>query len=84
MNQSAIAYAIQAMSALPALIQAGIDVTGAIRTATQKMTVFQAENRAPTDAEWADLNNRISRLRNELHGRTPTPPAGPGDGATQT
>ena len=63
----ALPYVIQLLSALPSLIKAGMDVTALIQGSTAKIQAMNTENRAPTDAEWAELNAQIKALQNELH-----------------
>lgn len=60
---AALEYAVQLLGALPKLLQAGKDVTGLIRNAQ----AMRDEDRAPTDAEWAELNARIHSLQGRLH-----------------
>lgn len=64
---TALAYAIQLLSALPSLIKAGMDVTTLIQGSTAKIQAMNTENRAPTDAEWAELDAQIKALQAELH-----------------
>jgi hypothetical protein len=64
---TAISYALQLLTELPGLIQAGTDVMGALTKGREKLTQFQAEKRDPTPQEWAELNEQISALRSELH-----------------
>jgi len=63
----ALAYAIQLMSALPALVQAGKDISSLVTDGTKALESMQKDKRDPTVAEWNDLNNRIMALRNQLH-----------------
>lgn len=63
----ALPFVIQLLSSLPALIQAGIDVTGLIQQSSDAIKRMQAEKRDPTPEEWDALNSRIKALRDELH-----------------
>lgn len=56
----AIAFAIQALTQLPALIQAGADAVAAIEQTIAALQSMQAENREPTNAEWDALDARIT------------------------
>ncbi|MCC2632126.1 MAG: hypothetical protein K0S48_12 [Ramlibacter sp.] len=64
---TAVAYALQLMTALPQLIQAGVEVTKMVTSASEALQRMEAEGRDPTPAEWATLNAEITRLRGELH-----------------
>lgn len=64
---SIIAYALQALEAIPTLIAAGQSVIGLIQHSTAALKLMQTENRDPTDQEWADLNATIDALRQQLH-----------------
>ena len=64
---AALAYAIQLLTEVPALISAGVQVGGLITSGTASLKAMQAANRAPTDQEWADLNKTIADLRAQLH-----------------
>ncbi len=63
----AIMFAIQAMSALPGLIKAGIDITNMVTETTAKLELMHKEQRDPTVDEWNALNAQIAILRNRLH-----------------
>ena len=52
----ALAFALQALSALPNLIQAGIDVALMIQHATLALQSMHEEGRDPTADEWAALH----------------------------
>lgn len=56
----AIAFAIQALTQLPALIQAGADAVTAIEASIAALQSMQAEHRDPTQAEWDALDARIT------------------------
>lgn len=64
---SALAYALQLLTAVPQLIQAGTEVVAMVNKGRDKVAAFEAEKRDPTAAEWQELNDEISRLRGELH-----------------
>ncbi|WPZ33210.1 hypothetical protein T8K17_01865 [Thalassobaculum sp. OXR-137] len=61
MNASMILIGIQIADA----IAAGIPNAIAAKRAIERMV---AENRDPTDAEWADINAVTDELRAKLHG----------------
>jgi hypothetical protein len=63
---TALALAIQALEVLPTLITASADALGFIDSTSSALKAMQAENRDPTDAEWAALNAQIATLRAEL------------------
>jgi hypothetical protein len=56
----AISFAIQALTQLPALIQAGADAARAIEETITALRAMQTEGRDPTVAEWDTLNARIT------------------------
>ena len=56
---TALAFAIQALVQLPALIQAGADAARAIQETVATLQAMQAEGRGPTQAEWDALNTRV-------------------------
>jgi hypothetical protein len=62
-----LAFAINLLSSLPVLIQAGTDITKLVTDSTDKLKMFESEKRDPTEAEWKELNDRIKALRDELH-----------------
>ena len=64
---TALAYATQILSMLPALLLAGKNVSELIKNGNAALTSMQAENRDPTPGEWDDLNAQIDALRAELH-----------------
>ena len=51
----ALMFAIQALTLLPGLIQAGAEVLSLIQTTATALHAMQAEGRDPTEAEWAAL-----------------------------
>lgn len=65
---TALAFAMQLLSSLPSLIDAGVKVADLIKDGNAKLKTFEAEGRDPTDAEWDDLNASIAAKRKELHG----------------
>lgn len=67
MNTTALDFALQLLQALPQLVQAGVDVTSAITRGREQLEAMRAENRAPSAAEWDELNERIRGLRSQLH-----------------
>jgi hypothetical protein len=63
----ALPYALQVLSILPSLIQAGMDVTALVQNSTAALNKMQDEKRDPTPEEWHALNAQIKMLRGELH-----------------
>lgn len=64
---TALAYALQLLTALPGLIAAGVEVTQTIERARDKIALFKIEGRDPTPEEWDELDAEVKRLRGELH-----------------
>jgi len=57
---AAIAFAIQALTALPSLIQAGVQVMQLIENTKIALQTMQSEQRDPTQAEWDSLEAQIT------------------------
>lgn len=75
---NAIAYAVQLLSVLPSLVQAGKDIQSTIAMGTARLSSMQAEQRDPTQNDWDELNLHIRTLRGELHeGETGAPDFAP-------
>lgn len=55
----AVAIAIQVLSALPELISATEEIINMIKNTNIALKKMQAENREPTAAEWAAVNDVI-------------------------
>ncbi len=51
----ALTFALQALSLLPSLIQAGAEIVSIIQSTTTALHAMHAEDRDPTDTEWATL-----------------------------
>lgn len=64
---NALAYALQLLTALPQLIQAGVEVTALVNKARDNLQSMSDEARAPTPDEWQELDDEIAKLRGELH-----------------
>lgn len=64
---TALAFAMQLLSSLPSLIEAGVAVGDLISNGNAKLKAFDDEKRDPTDAEWDELNATIAAKRKELH-----------------
>lgn len=62
-----LSYTLAFLEQLPKLIEAGVEVKGLIQEHTAKVKAMRAEDRPPTEEEWALLNGQVERLRNELH-----------------
>ena len=67
----ALAYAVQLLGSLLALIQAGIDITSLLHQGNTALQDMQAAKRDPTAAEWDALNLKIKALQAELHSPEP-------------
>ncbi len=67
MNPAVLMYMLQVLNAIPALIASGESVMGLVNKTTVAIQNMQAENRNPTDEEWADLHKEIDTLRAQLH-----------------
>ena len=59
--------ALQLLQAIPALLEAGHDITALVNDTTAKLEDMAATGRNPTDEEWNTLNATIAGLRGELH-----------------
>ncbi len=75
---TALALAIQVLEILPTLITASSEALGFIDSTTAALKAMQADNRDPTDAEWAALGAQIATLRAQLRGAAMPPAAQPG------
>lgn len=64
---NALDFAIKLFGELPGLISAGANVVSLITTYRDKLAEMSAQNRAPTQQEWDELNQRITDLRKQLH-----------------
>lgn len=62
----ALAFALAALQAVPAIIAAGADVVGFITQTTTAVTAMQTASRDPTPAEWDALNAQIKALQAAL------------------
>lgn len=61
-----LSYVLLVLQNLPALIKAGVDVAAIIEDTYAKAKAMIAQNRDPSDAEWADMHNQIIQLRTKL------------------
>jgi hypothetical protein len=75
---TALALAVQVLEILPTLITASSEALGFIESTTATLKAMQADNRDPTDAEWAALDAQIATLRAELNGAVVPPTVQPG------
>lgn len=62
-----LAFLLKAFEALPGLISAGVNIAAFVSETKTKVDDMQANDRAPTQQEWDDLNQKIADLRNRLH-----------------
>ena len=62
-----MAYALQALQAIPSLIAAGQSVVELVTQTSDALKKMQAENRDPTAEEWAAQAVIIQNLRAILH-----------------
>lgn len=67
MNPAVVIYAIQGLNAILAAAPAAIDLVARIQQHRSNLERMQAENRGPTDAEWAELDAQTQNLRKQLH-----------------
>jgi hypothetical protein len=67
---AAIAFAIQALSTLPSLIQAGVQVIQLIESTKAVLQTMQVEQRDPTQAEWEALEAQITATLAKLDNAT--------------
>ena len=63
-------FALQLLSSLPQLIQAGLDVRELIARGEKSLKLMLEEKRDPSEAEWAAINAYTKKLRAELHAPT--------------
>jgi hypothetical protein len=59
---TALAFALQALTALPQIIAAGQDAIAFINSTRAALATMKDENRDPTPAEWDALNAQIDAL----------------------
>ena len=59
-------FATQVLKTLPTLIEAGMDVAEVVTRTNAAVHAMIAENRGPTDTEWADQAARIKALEDQL------------------
>ena len=59
---------INLLNLVPQFVAAGLSISDAWARVKAKADQFIAEDRDPTDAEWAELNTEIAAKRAELHG----------------
>lgn len=64
---TALLYAIQVLTAAPALITGFQNVKDMLADAATKLQAMVDEKRDPTPAEWDELNAQIDALRQQLH-----------------
>jgi hypothetical protein len=64
----AIAFALNALQQISALVEAGAEVKGLVDHTSSALQTMQAEKRDPTPAEWDELNKQVNALRAQLHG----------------
>lgn len=67
---SALAFAMKVIDLAPAAIAAVAGAKDAFDWGAQQVRAMVAENRDPTEAEWAELNARTEALRAKLHSDT--------------
>lgn len=64
----ALAFALAALQAVPAIVAAGNSLETYINNTSTAVQAMQAENRDPTQAEWDALNAEIAALQKQLDG----------------
>jgi hypothetical protein len=62
----AIAYAIELLTQLPAIVSTGMEIETAVKNGIAALQTMQAENRDPTPAEWDALHATLESLRQQL------------------
>lgn len=60
-------FAIVLLQNLPALIAAGVDISGLITDANARIAAAQREKREPSPQDWDWLNGTIKELQDRLH-----------------
>ena len=65
--EQTLLYAMQILNILPAMLQAGQDVLTLVNQGKERLQAMQNENRDPSDADWAELNDQIYALQIKLH-----------------
>lgn len=68
MPVTALAFAITALQAIPAVLMAGEDAVAFAEKAANAVNAMQSENRDPSDAEWQTLNDEIAALQKQIDG----------------
>jgi N-acyl-D-aspartate/D-glutamate deacylase len=76
MNPTTLNLALNLLTALPGLIEAGANVVGVIQHGTAKVKQLQTEGRDPTQAEWDELDTMVNGLRAQLHAGEEKPAQG--------
>lgn len=66
----AVAIALEVLQALPALLQAGVQVEGFINNAASLVGTLQTENREPTQAEWDAIRAERHALEQQATGQS--------------
>jgi len=66
MPADTVVFILQALEALPSLVAAGADAYGYVVTTSAATKLMAAQNRGPTDAEWAALDDSIAALTAQL------------------
>lgn len=64
---NALAFASQVLGLLPLVTQGISGAAGAMQWGRRLVSEMAAQDRDPTDAEWAELNQRTAELRDRLH-----------------
>jgi N-acyl-D-aspartate/D-glutamate deacylase len=76
MNPTTLNLALNLLTALPGLIEAGANVVAVVQHGTAKVKQLQTEGRDPTPAEWDELDTMINGLRGQLHAGEEKPAQG--------
>jgi hypothetical protein len=67
LTAAAIQFGLQLATAIPQMVQAGIDIADAYQAGATKMQQLKAEKRDPTPAEWDAINHAIDGKLEELN-----------------
>lgn len=62
-----LAFLVKAMETIPGLFSAGMDIAAFVQKTTGQVQDMQANNRAPTQQEWDELDAQAKSLQGRLH-----------------
>lgn len=76
MSPTTINLALNLLTALPGLIEAGVNVVSLAQQGAAKVKQLRNENRNPTPQEWDELDAMIKGLQGQLHAGEEKPAQG--------